>query len=72
MATKKKTTINYQKVYKDFAHDVDTTLYNLHELKDDVFNGTITNKDMIEKLFEITAQLNRAFEDSEQKIYGED
>lgn len=70
MATKKK--INFEKAYKDFAHDVDTTLFSLYQLKDDVFEGTITHREMLDKLFEITAQLTHAFEKSEEKVYGED
>lgn len=72
MATKKKTNkkpeINYKKVYQTFSTDVDNVLFLLHDLKDEAFEGTITNRELIEKLFAINQKLLYAFETAEKTL----
>ncbi|MFN7584064.1 MAG: hypothetical protein ACK5P0_01770 [bacterium] len=78
MATKKKTNkkpeINYKKVYQTFSMNVDNVLYLLHDLKDEAFQGTISNRELIEQLFAINQKLISAFEIAENTVdpYGDD
>lgn len=72
MATKKKTNkkreINYKTVYQAFAMDVDNVLFLLHDLKDEAFEGTITNRELVEKLFVINQKLLTAFETADKTV----
>jgi hypothetical protein len=72
MATKKKTNkkpeINYKNIYQTFSMDVDNVLFLLHDLKDEAFEGTITNRELIEKLFVINQKLIFAFETAEKTL----
>ena len=72
MATKKKTNkkpeIDYKKIYQTFSMDVDNVLFLLHDLKDEAFEGTITNRELIEKLFAINQKLISAFETAEKTL----
>lgn len=67
--TKKTKKPNYEKVYNQFHHDMDTVLFNLFELKDDAFNGNLTHKEMVERLFEVCAQMNNSMETAEFSAY---
>jgi len=60
MATKNKNTINYRKISENFANEIDNVLFNLYEVKDMVFTGDITNKDLIHELFSICHSLENA------------
>ena len=77
MATKKKTNkkreINYKKVYQTFSMGVDNVLFLLHDLKDEAFEGTITNRELVEKLFVINQKLLSAFETADKAVdpYGD-
>lgn len=72
MATKKKTNkkpeINYKKVYQTFSMSVDNVLYLLHDLKDEAFEGNITNRELVEKLFDINQKLLTAFETADKTV----
>ena len=72
MATKKKTNkkseINYKKLYQTFSMDVDNVLFLLHDLKDEAFEGTITNRELVEKLFAINQKLLSAFETADKTV----
>lgn len=72
MATKKKTNkkteVNYKKVYQTFSLTVDNVLFLLHDLKDEAFEGTITNRELVEKLFTINQKLVSAFETAENIV----
>lgn len=78
MATKKKTNkkreINYKKVYKTFSMNVDSVLYMLYDLRDEAFQGTISNRELIEQLFTINQKLLSACESAENAVdpYGDD
>lgn len=78
MATKKKTNkkreINYKKVYQTFSMNVDRVLYMLYDLRDEAFQGTISNRELIEQLFTINQQLLSACESAENAVdpYGDD
>lgn len=67
--TKKTKKTNYEKVYKQFHYEMDTVLFNLFELKDDAFNGNLTHKEMVERLFEVCAQMNNSMETAEASAY---
>lgn len=69
MATKKKKTvkkINWEKNSNKFARDIDNAMIDLWDLRDDVFNGEITHKEMIEKIFTICSKFNNACETFEE------
>lgn len=72
MATKKKTNkkpeINYKKIYQTFSLEVDNVLFLLHDLKDEAFEGTITNRELVEKLFVINQKLLFAFETADKAV----
>lgn len=72
MATKKKTTkkteVDYKKVYQTFSMSVDNVLFLLHDLKDETFEGTITNRELVERLFAINQKLITAFEVAENTV----
>lgn len=72
MATKKKTTkkteVDYKKVYQTFSMSVDNVLFLLHDLKDEAFEGTITNRELVERLFAINQKLITAFEVAENTV----
>lgn len=76
MATKKKTNkkpeIDYKKIYQTFSLEVDNVLFLLHDLKDEAFEGTITNRELIEKLFVINQKLLFAFETADKAVYPYD
>lgn len=65
---KKKSEIDYKKVYQTFSMNVDNVLYLLHDLKDEAFEGTITNRELIEKLFVINQKLLTAFETADKTV----
>jgi len=74
MANKKKNVVDYKKVYNKFSKDVDDVLYLIHNLKENVFEGNISHKDMIDELFSISYKLGAAFETAENVIdpYNDD
>lgn len=64
MAKKKKT--NNEKVCNKFAHDIDSILFLLYDLKDDAFKGEITHNELIERLFDVCSKMNTACETFEE------
>jgi len=69
MATKKKTTkktINFEKSYNQLMKDMDSVCFRMFELKDEVFNGTISNKDLIEELWNVTNMMSNSLSTADQ------
>ena len=71
MATKKNTKKKTEKktdaakeltLYKSFADEVSEIHYKLFNLKEDAFNGEITHKDLIERLFELCHAIDKALD----------
>ena len=67
--TKKTKKVNFEKAFYKFQHDMDTVMFNLFELKDETFNGTLSHKEMVERLFEVCAQMNNSMEAAENSAY---
>lgn len=69
MATKKKTTkktINFEKSYNQLMKDMDSVCFRMFELRDEVFNGTISNKDLIEEMWNITSMMSNSLSAADQ------
>lgn len=69
MATKKKTTkktINFEKSYNQLMKDMESVCFRMFELKDEVFNGTISNKDLIEELWNVTNMMSNSLSTADQ------
>jgi hypothetical protein len=61
--TEKKTVVvDELTLYKTFADEVSEVHYSLFHLKDDVFIGEVSNKELIERLFEMCHALNKALD----------
>jgi hypothetical protein len=61
--TEKKTVVVEElTLYKTFADEVSDVHYSLFRLKDDAFNGEVTNKELIERLFELCHSLDKALD----------
>jgi len=58
--------VDWEKNYAKFAHDIDSGMIILHDLKEDVFRGEITHNELIEQLFNICAKFNAACETFEE------
>ena len=69
MATKKKTTkktINFEKSYNQLMKDMESVCFRMFELKDEVFNGTISNKDLIEEMWNVTNMMSNSLSAADQ------
>ena len=61
--TEKKTVVvDELTLYKTFADEVSEVHYSLFHLKDDVFIGEVSNKELIERLFEMCHALDKALD----------
>jgi hypothetical protein len=61
--TEKKTVVVEElTLYKTFADEVSEVHYSLFNLKDDVFIGEVSNKELIERLFEMCHALDKALD----------
>ena len=49
-------------LYKTFADEVSNVHYTLFRLKEDTFNGEITHKELVERLFELCYSLDKALD----------
>jgi hypothetical protein len=49
-------------LYKTFADEVSEVHYSLFNLKDDVFIGEVSNKELVERLFELCHALDKALD----------
>jgi hypothetical protein len=49
-------------LYKTFADEVSEVHYSLFNLKDDVFIGEVSNKELVERLFELCHALDTALD----------
>ena len=59
---KKNVVVEELTLYKTFADEVSEVHYNLFHLKDDVFIGEVSNKELIERLFELCHALDKALD----------
>ena len=69
MATKKKTKkkpINFEKAYNKLMVDMESVCFTLFEVKEMVTSGTITNKDLIEELYELCHSMSNSLGDSDR------
>ena len=71
MATKKKVKKKTEKkvvvveeltLYKAFADEVSEIHYKLFNLREDAFNGEVTHKELIERLFELCHSIDKALD----------
>lgn len=71
MATKKKAKKKTEKkvvvaeeltLYKTFADEVSEIHYKLFNLREDAFNGEVTHKELIERLFELCHSIDKALD----------
>ena len=53
-------------LYKAFADEVSNVHYTLFGLKEDAFNGELTHKELVEKLFELCHSLDKALDSVEE------
>jgi len=61
--TEKKTiVVDELTLYKTFADEVSEVHYSLFHLKDDVFIGEVSNKELVERLFELCHALDKALD----------
>jgi len=61
--TEKKTVVvDELALYKTFADEVSEVHYSLFHLKDDVFIGEVSNKELVERLFELCHALDKALD----------
>jgi hypothetical protein len=61
--TEKKTiVVDELTLYKTFADEVSEVHYSLFNLKDDVFIGEVSNKELVERLFELCHALDKALD----------
>jgi hypothetical protein len=61
--TEKKTVVvDELTLYKTFADEVSEIHYSLFHLKDDVFSGEVSNKELIERLFDMCHALDKALD----------
>ena len=61
--TEKKTVVVEElTLYKTFVDEVSEVHYSLVNLKDDTFNGDITHKDLVERLFKMCHALDKALD----------
>jgi hypothetical protein len=61
--TEKKTVVVEElTLYKTFADEVSEVHYSLFNLKDDVFIGEVSNKELVERLFEMCHALDKALD----------
>ena len=61
MATKKKTKkkpVNFEKAYNKLMADMESVCFTLFEVKELVTSGTITNRDLIEELYELSHSMS--------------
>jgi DNA-binding Xre family transcriptional regulator len=49
-------------LYKTFADEVSEVHYSLFNLKDDVFIGEVSNKELVERLFKLCHALDKALD----------
>jgi hypothetical protein len=59
---KKNVVVEELTLYKTFADEVSEVHYNLFHLKDDVFIGEVSNKELVERLFELCHALDKALD----------
>jgi hypothetical protein len=71
--TEKKTVVVEElTLYKTFADEVSEVHYSLFNLKDDVFIGEVSNKELVERLFELCHALDKALDTIEVVQDGDD
>jgi hypothetical protein len=59
---KKNVVVEELTLYKTFADEVSEVHYSLFRLKDDTFNGEVTHKELVERLFELCHALDKALD----------
>ena len=59
---KKNVVVEELTLYKTFADEVSEVHYSLFNLKDDVFIGEVSNKELVERLFELCHSLDKALD----------
>jgi hypothetical protein len=59
---KKNVVVEELTLYKTFADEVSEVHYSLFRLKDDAFNGEVTHKELVERLFELCHALDKALD----------
>lgn len=60
-----KKTVNFEKCFNKLANDMDSVCFTLFELRDEVFNGSITNKQLLEDLWNITNTMSNSLSDAD-------
>jgi hypothetical protein len=58
--------VDWEKNSAKFAHDIDSIMFLLYDLKDDAFKGEITHNELIERLFDVCSKMNTACETFEE------
>lgn len=53
-------------LYKTFADEVSNVHYTLFNLKEDAFNGELTHKELVERLFELCHSIDKALDAVEE------
>lgn len=59
---KKNVVVEELTLYKTFADEVSEVHYSLFCLKDDAFNGEVTHKELVERLFEMCHALDKSLD----------